>query len=144
MSSRCFGPVALKILPRIAISAVYDGLALGGSVVLFQHVSDNLDDFMCANPDTPAKVLDGIIAAPVSRMTNRLHCVAAKGTHAGSLVALAHVDGVCSVPKMEAARHLALLERANLVTWRHGKAKARSGHGFGDGFKCHRGMSKRQ
>jgi hypothetical protein len=61
VSGRCFGTIAFKVLPVVAVSAVYDRLALGRSVVLFQHIADNLNNFVCANPDTPAKVLDGII-----------------------------------------------------------------------------------
>jgi hypothetical protein len=103
---------------------------------------NDLVDLVRANTNTPTEVLDGVILTPPAAVTHRLQCVATKSAHAGGLVALAHVDGVCSVSKVKAARHVALLERANLVAWGHWQAEARRRHGFGDGFKRHRRVAK--
>jgi len=108
---RCcgLGTVALKILPGIAVGAIKIGLALGGRIVLLEHIADDFDDLVRANADAPAEVLYSVVDTLHACVADTLHGISAKGAYTGSLVALAHVDGVCGVAEVEATGHLAFL-----------------------------------
>jgi hypothetical protein len=68
-----------------------------------------------ADTDAPPEVFDRVVDALLAGVADALHGVAAESAHAGSLIALAHVDGVGRVSKVEAAGEVALLERSDLV-----------------------------
>jgi hypothetical protein len=110
MTSSCsLGAVAFKVLPRVAVGAIDICFAFCGRVILFNHVADHFEDFVGADADAPAKVFDGVVDAFLACVAHTLHGVAADCAHAGRLVALSHVYGICSVAKVEATSKLSFL-----------------------------------
>jgi hypothetical protein len=88
-----------------------------------------------ADTGAPTQIFHRVIDALLASVAYTLHGVSSYGTHACGLVARTHVYWIRSVPKVEAASKLALLERADLVAGRCWEAETRRGHGFGDGLE---------
>jgi hypothetical protein len=77
---------------------------------MFQDIADHFDNLVRANANAPTKVFDGVVDTLLASMADTLHGIAAKGAYASCLIALAHVDWVSRVAKVEAARHLSFLK----------------------------------
>lgn len=109
MRSRCLRAIALEILPCIAIGAIDVCLAFGGGIVLFNDISNDLDNLVRTNAYAPPKVLDCVVNAFLPSMTDTLHSVATDCADTGSLITRAHVYRICSVTEVEAASECPLL-----------------------------------
>jgi hypothetical protein len=100
------------------------------------HIPDNFRDLVRPNTNAPTKVFYSVVYTFLPCMAYTLQGIPADCAYTGSCVALAHVDWVGCMSKVETTRLFALLERSDLVARWDRKAETRCWHSLRHGFKC--------